>query len=138
MDGLRQPDSNHKLASRVSGGDNPAALCRDFFKTWYSDRTKPSFSKPDGIVTAEIDKKAIEWRGKPMLATELTPSAYRLKEVFIAGTQPTQKSDVWNAPRSARSFTVTHNEAGYPLLVIESGDNAVYRVQRDAAGKALC
>ena len=135
--GFDNPDSNHKLASRVSGGDNPAALCRDFFKAWYSGRTKPSFSKPDGIVTAEIDKKAIEWRGKPMLATELTPSAYRLKEVFIAGTQPTQKSDVWNAPRSARSFTVTHNEAGYPLLVIESGDNAVYRVQRDAAGESF-
>ena len=135
--GFDNPDSNHRLASRVSGGDNPAALCRDFLKAWYAGRDKPKFERPDGIVTAEIDKKAIEWRGKAMLATDLTPSAYRLKEVFVAGTQPTVKSDVWNAPRSARSFSVTHNEAGYPLLVIESGDTAVYRVQRDAVGESF-
>ena len=44
---------------------------------------------------------------------------------------------MWSAPRSAKSFTVTHNEDGYPLLVIEAGDNAVYRVQRDAAGESF-
>ena len=32
---------------------------------------------------------------------------------------------------------MTHNEAGYPLLVIESGDTAVYRVQRDAVGESF-
>lgn len=72
-----------------------------------------------------------------MLASDLTPSAYRISEIFAAGTQPTQYSDVWSAPRSAKSFTVTHNEDGYPLLVIEAGDNAVYRVQRDAAGESF-
>ena len=59
-----------------------------------------------------------------MRASDRTPSAYRISEIFAAGTQPTQYSDVWSAPRSAKSFTVTHNEDGYPLLVIEAGDNA--------------
>lgn len=135
--GFDEPDSSHRLQGWVSGGDHPAALCRDFYKAWYSGREKPKFARPEGIVTAQIDKKAIEWRSQPMLATALTPKAYQLSEVFRAGTQPTSESDVWNAPRSARSFTVTHNEAGYPLLVIEPGDNAVYRVQRDAVGESF-
>ena len=135
--GFDNPDSSHRLAGWISGGDYPAALCRDFLKSWYSQREKPTFARPDGLVTAEIDKKSIEWRGQAMLATELTPSAYRISEIFAAGTQPTQRSDVWSAPRSARSFSVTHNEEGYPLLVIEAGDNAVYRVQRDAAGESF-
>lgn len=136
--GFDNPDSSHRLAGWISGGDYPAALCRDFFKSWYSSREKPTFARPEGLVTAEIDKKSIEWRGQAMLASDLTPSAYRISEIFAAGTQPTQYSDVWSAPRSAKSFTVTHNEDGYPLLVIEAGDNAVYRVQRDAARGELC
>lgn len=135
--GFDNPDSSHRLAGWISGGDYPAALCRDFFKSWYSSREKPTFARPEGLVTAEIDKKSIEWRGQAMLASDLTPSAYRISEIFAAGTQPTQYSDVWSAPRSAKSFTVTHNEDGYPLLVIEAGDNAVYRVQRDAAGESF-
>ena len=72
-----------------------------------------------------------------MLATKLTPSAYRITEVFAAGTQPTKRSDVWNAPAQARSFTVTHNDDGLPVLVIGASDDAVYRVQRDAVGESF-
>lgn len=135
--GYDQPDNAHRLPNRVNGGTNPASLARNFFKDYYADRKKPDFVRPEGIVSVEIDKRAIDWKGEPMLATALTPKAYRVSELFAAGNQPTKKSDVWAAPSSAKSFYVTHNEAGQPLLVIEPSDTALYRVQRDAVGESF-
>ena len=135
--GYDNPDSSHRLPNSVSGGTNPATMARNFLKAWYTGRDKPDFTRPKGIVTAEIDKKAIEWRGQPMLATSLTPSAYRITEYFREGTQPTKASDVWKAPAQAKSFYVTHNDSGQPLLVIEPAATAVYRIQRDAVGESF-
>ena len=135
--GYDNPDSTHRLPNSVSGGTNPATLARNFLKAWYTGRDKPDFTRPKGIVTAEIDKKAIEWRGEPLLATSLTPSAYRITEYFREGTQPTRASDVWKAPAQAKSFYVTHNDSGQPLLVIEPAATAVYRIQRDAVGESF-
>ena len=135
--GYDNPDSTHRLPNSVSGGTNPATLARNFLKAWYTGKDKPDFTRPKGIVTAEIDRKAIEWRGEPMLATSLTPSAYRITEYFREGTQPTRASDVWKAPAQAKSFYVTHNDSGQPLLVIEPAATAVYRIQRDAVGESF-
>ncbi|MDO5144237.1 MAG: PBP1A family penicillin-binding protein [bacterium] len=135
--GFDEPDKAHKLSNAVSGGTNPASLARNFFKAWYQNRGKPDFVKPKGIVSVTLDKKALEVRGEPMLATKLTPESYRLSEVFTEGTQPTRQSDVWTAPAAARSFYVSHTESGQPLLVIEPASTAIYRVQRDAVGESL-
>lgn len=135
--GYDDPDDSHRLPNSVSGGTNPASLARDFLKAWYSGRSKPAFRKPGGIVSVTLDKKAIELKGEPMLATSLTPDAYKLTEVFREGTQPTKKSDVWTAPPSAKSFYVTHDESGQPRLVIQASSAAVYRVQRDAVGESF-
>lgn len=134
--GFDEPDASHRLPSSVSGGTNPATLMKNFLGAWYTGRAKPEFKQPGGIVTVELDKKAIEWRGTAMLATSLTPSNYRIKEIFIDGTQPKATSDVWSAPSAARSFYVSHSESGQPLLVIEPGSTAVYRIQRDAVGES--
>ncbi len=135
--GYDEPDDTHRLSNSVSGGTNPASLARNFLKAWYADRKKPTFSQPKGLVTVTLDKKAIEWRGQPMLATSLTPEAYKIREIFVDGTQPTKKSDVWQPPASAQSFYVTHDDAGQPRLVITASDPAVYRVQRDAIGESF-
>ena len=135
--GYDEPDSKHRLPNSVSGGTNPATLARNFLKAYYTGRAKPDFSRPEGIVSVEIDKKAIEWKGEAMLATSLTPKAYRFSELFVAGNQPTRKSDVWAAPPSAKSFYVTHSDSGQPVLVIEPGSTAIYRVQRDAVGESF-
>ena len=135
--GFDNPDANHRLPNAVSGGTNPATLTRNFLKAWYAGKPTPDFTKPQGIVSVEIDKRAIEWRGEVMLATSLTPKAYRTTEFFASSNQPTKKSDVWTAPPSAKSFYVTHNDAGQPVLVIEPSSAAVYRVQRDAVGESF-
>jgi len=135
--GYDEPDDTHRLPNSVSGGTNPASLARNFLKAYYTGRSKPTFKKPGGLVSVTLDKKAIEWRGEPMLATALTPDAYKFSEIFLEGTQPTKKSDVWQPPASARSFYVTHDDAGQPQLVITASDTAVYRVQRDAVGESF-
>ena len=135
--GYDDPDDNHRLSNSVSGGTNPASLARNFLKAWYTNRSKPVFQQPKGLVSVTLDKKAIEWRGEAMLATALTPDAYKIKEIFIEGTQPVKKSDVWQPPATARSFQVTHDENGQPRLVITAADAAVYRIQRDAVGESF-
>lgn len=135
--GFDEPDSSRRLPSSVSGGTNPASLARAFLKDFYAGRTLKSFPKPTGIVSAVLDKKAVEVRGMPMLATSLTPETYRVTEVFREGTQPTRKSDVWVAPAAARSFTVGHDPDGQPRLVIEASEAALYRIQRDAVGESF-
>ncbi len=135
--GFDAPDSSHKLQGWVSGGDNTAAMARDFFKAVYQNRDKPKFTRPDGIIALEIDKQAIKWRGEPMLAVDLTPSAYRYTEYFTSDNYPTKKSDVWTPPRSPNSFTVGHNDSGYPVLMIQPADTAVYRIQRDTYGESF-
>lgn len=135
--GYDNPDNSHRLSNSVSGGTNPATLTRNFLKAYYAGKSTPDFEKPSGIVSVEIDKKAIEWKGEAMLASSLTPKAYRTTELFAAGNQPTKKSDVWTAPAAAKSFYVTHDDSGLPLLVIEPSAAAIYRVQRDAVGESF-
>ena len=135
--GYDDPDDNHRLSNSVSGGTNPASLARNFLKAWYDGKKKPTFQNPGGFVTVTLDKKAIEQRGEPMLATSLTPDGYKIKEIFIKGTQPTKHSDVWQPPASVSAFQVTHDGNGQPQLIITASDAAVYRIQRDAIGESF-
>ena len=135
--GFDEPDANHKLQGWVSGGDNTAAMARNYFKALYQNRDKPKFSRPDGIVALEIDKQSIKWKGEAMLAVDLTPKNYRYTEYFVDGNHPTKKSDVWTPPRALNSFTVGHSDAGYPLLKLQPADTALYRVQRDTYGESF-
>ena len=135
--GFDEPDASHKLQSWVSGGDNTAAMARNYFKALYQNRDKPQFIRPDGIVAREIDTQSIKWKGEAMLAVDLTPKNYRYTEYFAEGSQPTKRSDVWTPPRALNSFTVSHNDAGYPLLKLQPSDTAVYRVQRDTYGESF-
>jgi len=135
--GFDNPDSSHKLAGWISGGDNTALMARNYFRDLYRNREKPQFTRPRGIISLEIDTQSIKWRGEPMLATDLTPSNYRYTEVFTEDNHPTKRSDVWTPPRALNSFSVSHNGDGYPVLVMQPSDSAVYRIQRDTAGESF-
>ncbi len=136
--GFDAPDNAHKLQNWVSGGDYTAAMARNYFKDLYQNRSdKPQFTRPDGIVAREIDRKAIKWKGEAMLAVDLTPKNDRYTEYFADGTQPTKKSDIWTPPRSLNSFSIGHSSEGYPLLKLQPADTALYRVQRDTYGESF-
>ncbi len=135
--GFDNPDSQHRLAGWVSGGDHTAALATRFFRSYYANRTKPAFRSADGMVWLKIDRKSIELAGQPMLASSLTPKDYTFSEVFNAANRPWTESNVWSAPRSPSAFYVTHNQKGNPVLVITAADSALYRIQRDCDGESI-
>ena len=135
--GFDNPDSAHKLPSWASGGDYTAALATKVFRNYYSGKEKPAFLKADGLVWLKIDKKAIEWVGEVMLASNLTPSQYVLTEIFNTENRPTKVSNVWKAPKTPSAFYVTHNDSGKPVLVITASDAALFRIQRDAVGECI-
>lgn len=135
--GFDNPDDRHKMQSWVSGGDYTAALSTKFYKACYNGKKKPEFKTADGLVWLKIDRKSIEWAGKPMLASSLTPKDHTFSEVFLASNRPTQESNVWKAPRSLSGFYVTHNSKGNPVLVMSCRDAGLYRIQRDAIGECI-
>lgn len=135
--GFDDPDRNHRLQGWVSGGDNTAAMARDYFKALYQNRDKPQFDRPEGIIALEIDKQSIKWRGEAMLAVDMTPKSYRYTEYFTTDNHPTKKSDIWTPPRALNSFSIGHSESGYPLLALQPADTAIYRVQRDTYGESF-
>ena len=135
--GFDRPDSAHKLAGWVSGGDYTAALATAFFKAAYSGRDKPAFDTPSGIVWQTVDRASVEWLGEAMLATKLTPKSYQYSEVFAAKNKLSKQSTAWKAPSGPSAFYVTHNEKGNPVLCITPGESALMRVQRDSDGESL-
>ncbi len=135
--GFDRPDSKHRLAGWVSGGDYTAALAAEFFKNAYQGKDKPAFDTPEGIVWQTVDRASVEWLGEAMLATDLTPKSYRYSEVFTASNKLSKKSTAWKAPAGPSAFYVTHNEKGNPVLCITPAENALLRVQRDSDGESL-
>ena len=135
--GFDNTDARHKIPNGITGGKNPASVAASFFKSAYADRDKPDFTVPDGIVWLTLDQRAITARGSVMLASDSTPKAYRLSEVFAASNRPYAVSDIWNAPDAPSSFYVAHDANGFPELHFRASDTARYRIQRDAVGESV-
>ncbi len=128
--GFDVTNSKHYLPSRVSGGDAPAAMATAFLRAAYSDKQKPSFKAPDGLVWLTIDTAASEAAGAPMLASSYTPDAYKTSEVFLETNRPWQTSSAWQAPRACSYFYIDYESSGHPKLVFGASDAASYRVER--------
>lgn len=135
--GFDNPDSKHRLASWVSGGDYTAAMATQFFKSAYSGKSKPAFRTVENIVWQTVDRASVEWLGEAMLATNLTPDSYKYSEVFVKSNKLSKKSTAWKAPASPRAFYVTHNDIGNPVLCITAAENVLMRVQRDSASESI-
>lgn len=135
--GFDNPDSSHRLASWVSGGDYTAALATQFFKSAYQGKSKPAFRTVDNIVWQTVDRASVEWLGEAMLATDLTPDSYKYSEVFVKNNRLTKQSTAWKPPASPRAFYITHNDSGNPVLCITPAENVILRVQRDTAGESI-
>jgi len=135
--GFDQTDSKHKIPNGITGGKNTASVAAAFFKGVYTDRDKPQFTSPDGMIWLTLDKRAITARGSVMLAGDATPKDYRMSEVFTVSNRPYAVSDIWNAPAAPASFYVAHDAGGFPELHFKATDAARYRIQRDAVGESV-
>lgn len=135
--GFDQTDSKHMIANGTTGGKNTASLAAAFFKKAYTEKDKPKFTVPEGMIWLTIDKRALTTKGSVMLASETTPESDRISEVFTISNRPYAVSDIWNAPSAPSAFYVAHDENGYPLLSFKAASNARYRIQRDAIGESV-
>ena len=135
--GFDQTDDKHKIPNGVTGGKNTASVAAAFFKKTYAGREKPKFKEPKGLVWLTIDQRALTARGSVMLASDTTPSSYRISEVFTASNRPYAVSDIWNAPSAPSSFYVAHDASGMPQLHFKAASPARFRIQRDAVGESV-
>ena len=135
--GFDQTDANTKSqTASLAAAIRPRSL-RRFFKKAYTDRDKPNFNQPDGLIWLTLDKRALTSRGSVMLASDKTPKEYRVSEVFAASNRPYAVSDIWQAPNAPSSFYVAHSAGGYPELHFKASSDARYRIQRDAVGESV-
>jgi len=135
--GFDQTDDTHKIANGITGGKNTASVAAAFFKEAYSNKEKPKFTVPDGLIWLTIDHQALITKGAVMLASNTTPDSAKISEVFTTSNRPYAVSDVWNAPSAPSSFYVAHDSSGYPLLSFKASSSARYRIQRDAVGESV-
>ncbi len=135
--GFDNTDNAHKIASGSTGGNLPAGVATAFYQAAYKGQKKPTFKQPKGLVWLDIDKQSIAVRGYPMLASKMTPKAYRYSEVFLENNHPTQYSDVWQAPSAVNSFHIDYTASGQPILIFQPNEAAKYRIQRDSVGESI-
>ena len=135
--GFDQSDSRHRIPSGITGGRNTASVAAAFFKQAYTNRDKPDFTQPEGMVWLSLDQRALTSRGSVLLAGDSTPKEYRVSEVFLSSNRPYAVSDIWEAPSAPSSFYVAHDSGGYPELHFRASSAARYRIQRDAIGESV-
>jgi membrane peptidoglycan carboxypeptidase len=119
--GFDEPDQNHRLQGWVSGGDNTAAMARNYFKALYQNRDKPQFTRPEGIVALEIDKqaklgklqidrqkaenemrvKAFEAQSKMALAKQAQDAKMAMKMLEIQGEKELDQAALMRGDRSS-------------------------------------
>lgn len=120
-----------RIASGTTGGSFPASLAGAFFKKIYENRESAGFSMPQGLTWLTLDTLASKSTGSVLLASDLTPAAYRQGEVFLAGNHPTQLSTYWDAPPPPGDLTLTFDAAGNPALSFTASAYGRYRLERE-------
>lgn len=79
----------NSLGRNQTGATSAGPVWAQYMKTIHENQPKIDFLRPDsGIVELQIDKRT------GMLPKEDTPEEFLRSEIFIAGTQPTAKSEI--------------------------------------------
>lgn len=122
--GYDKTDDEHNLPSGVTGGTYPALLSKQVYEAIYQNKEKPSFSTPSSIIEVELDKKALENDKKAVLASSLTPDDMRLTEFYAMGTQPTQVTTNWKAPKAPNDLNIALSSNGIPILSFSTPESS--------------
>ncbi|KUK10706.1 MAG: Penicillin-binding protein 1A [Clostridia bacterium 41_269] len=86
--GYDKTTTKHYLRG-VYGGSYAAPIWRKVMIEAHKQYTPRNFEKPEGITWVTVDAKS----GK--LPSSLTPSQFRIREIFTTDTVPKEVSDVW-------------------------------------------
>lgn len=125
------------LPSGATGGNFPALMLSEVFSYLYPDLAAQPFSVPEGIVEIKLDAFTMQSNHIAVLANAFTPTTSVIKEVFVAGTEPSQSTTYWNIPAAARNFSVVHSRKGLPLISFTAQEDTtlykLYRTSQDGA-----
>ena len=127
----------HRIPSGTTGGSFPASLASAFIKKAYAGRESAGFAVPQGMTWLTLDTLASKSTGSVLLASNLTPSAYRQGEVFLASNHPTQVSDYWDAPAPPGDLTLSYDPDGNPTLSFTATAYGRYRLEREQDSDAV-
>ncbi|HPT78806.1 MAG TPA: PBP1A family penicillin-binding protein [Candidatus Atribacteria bacterium] len=129
--GFDRTTAQNYLPSGTYGGNMPAQLARRIFDFLYEGAEPPDFVQPMGVITVDLDRKALEDEHRVVLASPMTPDEYVLKEYFRKDTVPTEQSEYWVAPGPPYNFSVVLNEDGFPVISFTpSSTLAAYNIMR--------
>ena len=132
--GFDEPDASHCLPVSTGGSAEPARLAASFLRENAHRANGGAFPLAEGVVSAEIDLRALEETGHAMLAGPYTPPSQRLTELFRESDAPVAVSDVWKAPRMVWDLSVA-SEGGAPLVRFTAEAGAGYRLWRESGGE---
>lgn len=129
--------SGKTLPHNATGGTYPAMILSEVFTKLYENKTPPEFVKPEGVIEVKLDGYTLENDHTAVLASALTPSASVVREVFAAGTEPSNSSEYWVVPSPPTQFAVELSASGQPVVSFQSLQSFVlYRLYRESAGVA--
>jgi penicillin-binding protein 1A len=129
--------SGKTLPHNATGGTYPAKILSEIFTKLYENKPPPQFVKPESVIEVKLDGYTLENDHTAVLASALTPSNSVVREVFAAGTEPSNVSQYWIVPSPPTQFTAELNAAGQPVISFESLQSFVlYRLYRESGGVA--
>lgn len=85
-------ESQDRLPTSVSGGNQPVKICNDLLNGIYADVTPDNFIKPDSIVEVEIDKRIYDANHKIVKANHSSKEIARY--YFDVNNQPKEQKAV--------------------------------------------
>src|SRR5699024_6081055 len=97
----------------ISNTQIPHALFKHTMTEISKGIETPDFKKPDSVVELKIEKGS----NPAMLASEHTPSANTVTELFVKGHEPSKVSEKFEELDSVSNLSATYNESSNSIDV---------------------
>ncbi len=127
-------DLSGALPNDATGGTYPALIIKSLFQYLYEDMAAPVFSMPDSVREYRLDGYTLNNQHVAVLANGLTPDKEVVREVFVAGTEPTDMSQYWIVPAPPSNISARLDPSGRPVIAFEPPEAFIlYRLYREGA-----
>ena len=120
------------LPNEVTGGTYPALMISSIFSKIYEEQAAPVFQMPAGVKEYRLDQYTLENQHVAVLANALTPDSAVVREVFVAGTEPTDMSQYWIVPAPPNMIEAQLDADGMPEITFQPLETFIlYRLYRE-------
>lgn len=123
------------MAASVSGGGYAAKVCAAFLSQISQNLSGRDFVKPTGINVLLLDGYALENENRVVLASENTPPAYVVSELFENVTDDLAVTDIWDVPETVSDLELISAPGETPTVEFTAlSPYAEYLVVRNTNG----